>query len=534
MAYLVNEIDDEKFSIPENETAIGRGAFLKVTEKRVSRKHAVVKYEDGKMFVKPVHNNPTFFCSSSTSEFLPLTKDVWKQLKHGDVIALLPDTLKFTVCIKVDQTQEYDLESFSEEKDSSAATVSATTVSKNKVDQDNVIDDSSLLPKNDFSKENDRNDLISPQRKRKLPDWMLNITVGSGKEQSSTKAKRNKSSSTSSTKPTCAKPIKSEEPIYRKSPLIDKPKPANKSNEANNSTEDDISNSLHNQSSESPRRVDQSKACDNLSLPDNVVNAKDDDDVLKPGSTSKAKTQSSHAENSLLAHNDQADESSHSKNKENIIETISLPQHTLASSSNLPKTTTNLLATSTNISATTTTTNIPATTTTADLPATTTTADLPATTTTADLPVCPYGASCYRKNPLHFVEYSHLKEDDLPECPYGTSCYRKNPEHINGYKHTKQIDVPISGGRSTRKRRQVKGKSVLDNTSDDDGENNSYDYNDSFLDETDESEDSFTNDDASDSDYNPGGNHDDGSQDDDVKDLIKEANEFVNNPKMQN
>lgn len=116
MAYLVNEIDDEKFSIPENETAIGRGAFLKVIEKRVSRKHAVVKYEDGKMFVKPVHNNPTFFCSSSSSEFLPLTKDVWKQLEHGDVIALLPDTLKFTVCIKVDQTQEYDLESCSEEK----------------------------------------------------------------------------------------------------------------------------------------------------------------------------------------------------------------------------------------------------------------------------------------------------------------------------------------------------------------------------------------------------------------------------------
>lgn len=79
------------------------------------------------------------------------------------------------------------------------------------------------------------------------------------------------------------------------------------------------------------------------------------------------------------------------------------------------------------------------------------------------------------------------------------------------------------------------GKSVLDNTSDDDGEKNSYDYDDSFLVETDESaEDSFTNDDASDSDYDPGGNHDDGSQDDDVKDLIKEANEFVKNPKMQN
>lgn len=52
---------------------------------------------------------------------------------------------------------------------------------------------------------------------------------------------------------------------------------------------------------------------------------------------------------------------------------------------------------------------------------------------TPSLPRCPYGKQCYRKNPVHFQEYSHDNEDndknydndeDRPECQYGTSCYR--------------------------------------------------------------------------------------------------------------
>ena len=63
---------------------------------------------------------------------------------------------------------------------------------------------------------------------------------------------------------------------------------------------------------------------------------------------------------------------------------------------------------------------------------------------------CRHGASCYRKNPSHFKEYSHPgdldyqskdedtdEDDSRPECEHGTACYRKNPEHIKNYKHTR-------------------------------------------------------------------------------------------------
>ncbi|KAL8572703.1 hypothetical protein ACOMHN_049832 [Nucella lapillus] len=82
---------------------------------------------------------------------------------------------------------------------------------------------------------------------------------------------------------------------------------------------------------------------------------------------------------------------------------------------------------------------------------------------------CPYGASCYRKNPAHLAEFSHLPTtvkttDDgtssassrpskadcrkaslstdtssLPPCKYGAMCYRKNLLHFAEYSH------PMSG-----------------------------------------------------------------------------------------
>ena len=70
-------------------------------------------------------------------------------------------------------------------------------------------------------------------------------------------------------------------------------------------------------------------------------------------------------------------------------------------------------------------------------------------------PSCPYGAGCYRKNPLHRQEESHPGDDDYqdpapadqeeeggddedkPECEYGLDCYRKNPQHRKDFKHTR-------------------------------------------------------------------------------------------------
>ena len=54
------------------------------------------------------------------------------------------------------------------------------------------------------------------------------------------------------------------------------------------------------------------------------------------------------------------------------------------------------------------------------------------------IPVCKYGANCTRKNPAHFLEYSHGNDDDsgpLPVCKYGANCSRKNPMHFKQFSH---------------------------------------------------------------------------------------------------
>ncbi|CAF0806477.1 unnamed protein product [Rotaria sp. Silwood1] len=67
-----------------------------------------------------------------------------------------------------------------------------------------------------------------------------------------------------------------------------------------------------------------------------------------------------------------------------------------------------------------------------------------------DLPACPYGSTCYRKNPAHFKEYSHsdtaatsstttevkaTNNKTLPVCPFGATCYRKNLLHFAEFSH---------------------------------------------------------------------------------------------------
>ncbi|UJR36762.1 hypothetical protein I4U23_029477 [Adineta vaga] len=68
------------------------------------------------------------------------------------------------------------------------------------------------------------------------------------------------------------------------------------------------------------------------------------------------------------------------------------------------------------------------------------------------LPLCPYGTTCYRKNPDHFKEYSHsdptlssttttseeakpATNKSLTVCPFGATCYRKNLLHFAEFTH---------------------------------------------------------------------------------------------------
>ncbi|NXF76667.1 APLF factor, partial [Sclerurus mexicanus] len=127
---------------------------------------------------------------------------------------------------------------------------------------------------------------------------------------------------------------------------------------------------------------------------------------------------------------------------------------------------------------------------------------------------CMYGSACYRKNPVHFEQFSHPNDDDYhdmgmvaqanddnrPECPYGTACYRKNPQHKLEYKHS----AP-PGKRAVEK----------------DGANE-YDLNDSFIDDEEEEPTD------EDSDWEPSSEEKDNE---DVETLVQEARRFVKTKK---
>ncbi|NXB59672.1 APLF factor, partial [Struthidea cinerea] len=130
---------------------------------------------------------------------------------------------------------------------------------------------------------------------------------------------------------------------------------------------------------------------------------------------------------------------------------------------------------------------------------------------------CMYGSGCYRKNPIHFQQFSHPTDDDYhdmemvaqddndnrPECPYGTACYRKNPQHKLEYNHS-----------------APPGKRAVEKDGVNDGEANEYDLNDSFIEE--EEEECEPTDE--DSDWEPSSEEKDNE---DVETLVQETRRFV-------
>lgn len=91
------------------------------------------------------------------------------------------------------------------------------------------------------------------------------------------------------------------------------------------------------------------------------------------------------------------------------------------------------------------------------------------------LPTCPYGARCYRKNPEHFKEFLHPPKQttdtastsdsndstkraktktkpslpdgkNLPPCKYGASCFRKNLLHFAEFSHPTAVVKKVTTG----------------------------------------------------------------------------------------
>ncbi|WAR19844.1 APLF-like protein, partial [Mya arenaria] len=89
--------DSKPISIDEGKTVIGRGPFLQVTDKRVSRNHGVLEVSDGKLYITPTHTNPCFFKRTPKSSVEIMKKDERRHLENGQIFGLLPDSLYFKV-----------------------------------------------------------------------------------------------------------------------------------------------------------------------------------------------------------------------------------------------------------------------------------------------------------------------------------------------------------------------------------------------------------------------------------------------------
>ncbi|NXH13763.1 APLF factor, partial [Bucco capensis] len=134
---------------------------------------------------------------------------------------------------------------------------------------------------------------------------------------------------------------------------------------------------------------------------------------------------------------------------------------------------------------------------------------------------CMYGAGCYRKNPIHFQQFSHPQDEDYqemeilprgdsdnrPECPYGTACYRKNPQHKLEYQHS-----------------APSGKRAVEKDGASGSEPNECDLPDSLRD--DEEEECEPTDE--DSDWEPSSED---KESEDVETLLQEAHRFVKTKK---
>ncbi|XP_037383418.1 aprataxin and PNK-like factor isoform X2 [Talpa occidentalis] len=479
-----------------------------ITDKRVSRRHAILEVVGGQLRIKPIHTNPCFYQSSEKSQLLPLKTNLWHWLNPGDRFSLLVDKYIFCVFSTYSETEmEYTLRNsqmldeddiLNETPKSSLMNLPDETMGAPQWERSPEIAETQTAMENsvsflgkctNFSKQQPN----PGQRKRILPTWMLTENVSdqnlpvpvisednniqeSGKmgicknktQGNITQQRRKRLISSESSEGTSAEQDtgkKCRDADQEESVISSKEIPQSFSattlsyTQMNNIKSDTRRNKI---SKEEPGKISEHKIITQgrQDEEDEAINCFER--CLSAQSRSLHEAQGSHPESS-----------SNPSNPETLYagRTDSVPQ---GSEENKVKRTS-----------------------------------------------CMYGANCYRKNPVHFQHFSHPGDsdygsmqvtcqdeaDDQPECPYGASCYRKNPQHKIEYRHS---TLPVS------------------NTSDEDNDNvgqpNEYNLNDSFLDDEEEEYEPTDED----SDWEPGKED---QEKEDVEELLKEAKKFMKRKK---
>ncbi|XP_040849226.1 aprataxin and PNK-like factor isoform X2 [Ochotona curzoniae] len=422
-----------RVALAPGETVIGRGPLLGITDKRVSRRHAIVEVVGGQLRIKPIHTNPCFYQSSKRSELLPMKNNLWHWLNPGDTFSLLVDKYVFRVFSTKSETelectlrnsQMLDEDDIPQETPESPVvnspdkTPGASQLERNtEMSRAQTTATASVSFAADCGDFGDRQ-LNPAQRKRILPAWMLAdhlsdenssvsvISEGSviqenGKDricENKTQVNITQQGRKRSTSSGNSETILAEQDTGKKCKTADQ-------EEAVISSKEKL----------------QSLAAISLSRTEmyNKKTATQRDEILTEefGEVSEQKfvtketpsreDQATGGSESCLSTQDNESEGPHPESSSDPLSPELLRANTPDSVPQGSKEN-GIKRTS-----------------------------------------CMYGANCYRKNPVHFQHFSHPGDsdyedvpvpgqeetDDRPECPYGASCYRKNPQHKIEYRH---------------------------------------------------------------------------------------------------
>ncbi|XP_017377584.1 aprataxin and PNK-like factor isoform X1 [Cebus imitator] len=489
-----------RVALAPGETVIGRGRLLGITDKRVSRKHAILEVVGGQLRIKPIHTNPCFYQSSEKSQLVQLKTNLWCYLNPGDSFSLLVDkyifrilsipsememecTLRNSQMLDEDnvlnETPKSPIINLPHETTGASQPEGSAEIAKTQMTTTNSV--SFLGECRDFSKQQP----VLAERKRILPAWMLaedlsnqnlsvpaisggNVTQGSGKEEvckdntqpNITQQGRGQLISAGSLENTSAEQDTGEKcknAEQEESVISTKEMPQSFSAVTLSNSE---MNNIKTNTQRNKLPIEELGKVSKHKIATKRKPHKDDDAVScfenclsAQGESFRDESQGSHPESSSNPSNSVLQGS-----EENKVKRTS----------------------------------------------------------------CMYGANCYRKNPVHFQCFSHPGDsdyggvqivgqdetDDRPECPYGPSCYRKNPQHKIEYRHSM---LPVFC---------FSVRNVLDADNDNVEEPNEYDLNDSFPD--DEEEDYEPTDE--DSDWEPGKEDE---EKEDMEELLKEAEKFM-------
>ncbi|XP_066234197.1 aprataxin and PNK-like factor isoform X2 [Saccopteryx leptura] len=491
-----------RVALAPGETVIGRGPLLGITDKRVSRKHAVLEVVDGQLRIKPIHTSPCFYQSSEKSQLLPLKRNQWHWLKPEDSFSLLVDKYIFRVFSTYSETelectlrnsQMFDEDDILNEAPESSLvnlpdeTSGAPQLTRTEMvtTQTSTTSSSFLGECADFSKQQ----LNPAQRKRILPAWMLTENLGvqnlsapvisannvirehrrEGIYKDKTQVNVTQQERKQLIPPGSPESTSAEEDTGKKCKLADEEESVISSTEMPQSffavtlSNTDVNSMKTNtQRSKIPTeelgKVSEHKIITKETLNTGEALSRSESGSSAQGKSLHSKSQGSHSESSSDHSNP---ETLHAKATDSVLQD---------SEENKVKRTS-----------------------------------------------CMYGANCYRKNPVHFQHFSHPgdsdyggvqimcqdESDDRPECPYGESCYRKNPQHKVEYRHS-----------------TLPGRSIVD----EDVGPNEYDLNDSFVDDEEEEYEPTDED----SDWEPGKEDE---EKEDMEELLKEAKTFMKRKK---